>query len=173
MRHDACMHPLIEEAAKKAAVAWLATPGAGQAYPVWFMWADGALYVVAGTGEQAAPGLAEAAAAAAEVQVTIRGDHGGRIVSFAAEVTALVVDGEGWATITPQLAGKRLNSPGGAEQTVKRWETECQVFKITPRGEPGEAGTTLPDGDLMATPRLSPATTKPRKPFRLHRVRKS
>jgi hypothetical protein len=167
------MHPLIEEAAKKAAVAWLTVPGAGHAYPIWHLWADGALHVVAGPGEQSAPALGEAATAAAEVLVTIRGDHGGRVVSFPTRVTVLTPDSEEWATIAPQLAGKRLNSPGGAEQTAKRWATDCQVFRLTPTGDPGEAGGTLPAGDLVASPRPTDAARHPRKPFKLHRVRKT
>jgi hypothetical protein len=164
------MHPLIEETAKKAAVAWLTVPGAGQAYPVWFLWADGALYVVGGAGEQATPGLAELAAGGT-VDVTMRGDHGGRVVGCQATVAPFAPTDEAWATIAPQLAGKRLNAAGGAEQTVQRWAAECRVYRITPAAEPAEAGKTLPDGDLVAQPRPSDAARHPSMPKRLHRVR--
>ena len=166
------MHPLIEETAKKAAVAWLTVPGAGQAYPVWFLWADGALHVVGGAGEQATPGLAELIdAGGGQVDVTMRGDHGGRVVQAAATVSALDPTGANWATIAPQLAGKRLNATGGAEQVVARWATECRIYRITPVDDPTEAGPTLPDGDLVASPRPSDAARHPRMPKRLHRVR--
>ncbi|MBT8227668.1 MAG: hypothetical protein HKP61_17040 [Dactylosporangium sp.] len=165
------MHPLIAEAAKKAAVAWLTVPGAGQAYPVWSLWANDALHVVTGPGEQTAPGLAEAAAGSAEAQVTMTGDHGGRVVRWPATVAVLPADGEDWAAIAPQLAGKRLNAPGGAEQTVRRWAVDCHIYRLTPGGDPDEAGPTLPDGDLTATPRKTPGTRLPRRPFRLHKVR--
>ena len=69
------MHPLIEEAMKKAAIVWLTVADA-RPYGVWCLWTDGALYLVSGPGEQPAPGLAEAT----EALVTARGDHGGRIV---------------------------------------------------------------------------------------------
>src|SRR5689334_22998054 len=91
-------HALVEEAMKKAAVAWLAVDGR-PAYAVWCLWLDGALYVVSGSGEQPAPGLAEARAAT----VSARGDHGGRIVSWPAEVFPVEPGGETWAAVAPQL----------------------------------------------------------------------
>jgi hypothetical protein len=162
------MQPLVDEAMKKAAVAWLTVPGAGPAYPVWCLWIDGALYVVSGTGEQPAPGLAEATAAT----VTARGDHGGRIVSWPAAVTRLDPTLEDWSGLATQLAGKRLNASGTTEQTVARWATDCVVSRLTPDAEPVEAGDTLPDGSLAAPPRPTPAARPAKRPFRLHRVRK-
>jgi hypothetical protein len=41
---------LIEEAAKKAAVAWLRTSDDGPEFLVWTTWLDGALLVVSGPG---------------------------------------------------------------------------------------------------------------------------
>ena len=42
------MHPLVTEAMKKAAIAWLDV-GAGPPYAVWCLWIDDALYVVSGS----------------------------------------------------------------------------------------------------------------------------
>ncbi|MCW2642201.1 MAG: hypothetical protein JWP76_4507, partial [Dactylosporangium sp.] len=84
--------PLVDEAMKKAAVAWLTVPDVGPAYLVWCVWIDGALYVVSGPGEQAAPGLAEAARAC----VTARGDHGGRVVTWPATVSRLTFGADEW-----------------------------------------------------------------------------
>lgn len=162
------MQPLIEEASKKASVAWLSVPGAGAAYPVWCLWVDGALYFVTGPGEQPAPGMAEARTA----DVTLRGDHGGRVVTWPAAVSRLDPAGEEWPVIAPQLAGKRLNAVGGAEQTVARWSGECAVYRLTPSGESLEAGETLPDSALAETPRPTPAVREVRKPVRFHRVRR-
>jgi hypothetical protein len=78
------MHPLVSEAMKKAAVAWIGV-APNPAFPVWCLWVDGALYVVSGPGEQPAPGLA----AAPTASVTARGDHGGRIVTWRASVDRL------------------------------------------------------------------------------------
>ena len=152
---------------KKAAVAWLTVPGRDRAYAVWCAWVDGALYLVSGDGEQAAPGLADAATA----DVTARGDHGGRIVTWPAEVTRLVPGTPDWDAIAPQLAAKRLNSAGTAEQTVTRWSVGCVLHRLVPAGEP-VAGRSLPDGSLAAPPPPSPAARTTRRPFRLHRIRK-
>lgn len=162
------MDPIVEETAKKAAVAWLAVPGAGPAYLVWCMWAGDSLYVVSGPGEQAAPGLAVAGTAA----VTMRGDHGGRVVTWTAEVSTVDPAGPGWDAVASQLAGKRLNAPGGPVATARRWAEQCLVSRLSPTTEPAEAGTALPDSSLAAPPRPTPAARPARKPFRLHRVRK-
>jgi hypothetical protein len=160
--------PLVDEAMKKAAVAWLTVPDVGPAYAVWCVWIDGALYLVTGPGEQAAPGLAEAA----EVCVTARGDHGGRIVTWPATVSRLTFGTDEWEAIAPQLAGKRLNSTGTTEQIVTRWGAECVVSRLAPAGAPTEAGPTLPAASLAAPPPPTPATRATRRPFRLHRVRR-
>jgi hypothetical protein len=159
------MHPLVEEAMKKAAIAWLAPPGTA-AYPVWCLWLDGSLYVVSGPGEQPAPGLG----AAATAEVTARGDHGGRIVTWPAAVTRVEPETADWDQVVPQLAGKRLNAPGTAAQTQARWAAECVVSRLTPAGDPVMP---LPDGSGAAAPVPTPAARRTAKPFRLHRVRDS
>ena len=166
MRPMQTLPPLVEEAMKKAAIAWLTVNG--PAFPVWCLWIDGALYVVSGPDEQPAPGLAEAQSAV----VTARGDHGGRIVSWPAEVSRVAPDRDEWTAVAAQLAGKRLNAPGTADETVARWAAGCVVSRLAPAGEPTEAGESLPDGSLAAAPRETPATRIPRRPFRLHRVRR-
>ncbi|MGC4804582.1 hypothetical protein [Micromonospora sp. DT233] len=159
--------PLVDEAVKKAAVAWVAVAG-GPARALWCVPADGTLLVVSGPGEQAAPGLAEAA----EAQVTLRGDHGGRIVTWPARVTRLAPDGEEWAALAPTVAGKRLNASGPTADLVRRWATDgCALVRLTPAGE-STAGDRLPDGSLAEEPRQTPAVRVTRRPFRLHRVRR-
>jgi hypothetical protein len=155
------MQPLIEEAAKKAAIAWLGT--GGDPYPVWCLWLDGALYVVSGPGEQPAPGLAGADA----VQVSLRGDHGGRIVTWPASASRVPPGTPEWDTVAPQLAGKRLNAPGTTDETVARWAAECVLSRLAPAGEPIEP----PSGSGAAVPRPTPAANRTAKPFKLHRVR--
>jgi hypothetical protein len=155
---------LIEEAAKKAAVAWLSVPGGGPDYLVWTIWIDGAFFVVSGPEEQAAPGLAEAG----RVEVSLRGDHGGRIVTCPADVSTVEPAGPEWTAIAPQLAGKRLNAPGTTDETVQRWARANVISKLTPAGELEP----LPSSSLAAAPRPTPATRLPKRPFRLHRVRK-
>lgn len=163
----AMTHPLIDEAMKKAAIAWVAV-GDAPARAVWCLAADGALWVVSGPGEQDVPGLAGATRA----QVTMRGDHGGRVVTWPAAVTAIEPDSEQWEQVVPQLAGKRLNAPGTAEEVAARWAAGCTVSRLTPAGAPVESGDTLPEGSLAEPVRDTPATRPARRPFRLHRVRR-
>lgn len=126
------MHPLVEQAARKASVAWLEVPGRGRAYPVWCLWIDDALYVVSGPGEQPAPGLD----CSAGVRVSLRGDHGGRIVTWPAAVRRVEPGGADWTLVASQLAAKRLNAPEGMEATLDRWAAECVVHRLTPAAGP-------------------------------------
>jgi hypothetical protein len=160
------MHPLVGEAMKKAAIAWLTVAG-HRPYPVWCLWLDGALHVVSGPGEQPAPGLAQAATA----EVSARGDHGGHIVTWPATVRAVRPGTEEWDAVVPQLAGKRLNGPG-AEALAERWAADGVVSRLTPADDTVTAGADLPDSSQAAPPPPSPAVRAARRPFRLHRVRR-
>src|SRR4051794_17639033 len=120
--------PLVDEAIKKAALVWVAV-GAGPPLGLWCMPLEGALIVVSGPGEQAAPGLAEAGRAT----VRLRGDNGGLILVVEATVDRLTPGTPEWDTVAPQLAGKRLNAPGTADELVARWvEAGCAVVRLTP-----------------------------------------
>jgi hypothetical protein len=156
------MHPLVLEAMKKAAVAWLRA-GDQPEYAVWCLWSDDALYVVSGPGEQPAPGLA----GASTVDVSARGDHGGRIVTWRANVERVEPETPAWEATVPALAGKRLNAEN-AEQMAQRWARECVVSRLVPADDGTED---LPEGSLAAPPAPTPAVRPTRKPFRLHRVR--
>jgi hypothetical protein len=159
--------PLVDEAVKKAAVAWVAVAG-GPAYALWCLPQDGALLVVTGPGEQAAPGLADAT----QAQVTLRGDHGGRIVTWPARVTRLRPGTEEWDTAAPLVAAKRLNAPGPAATHVERWAADgCALNRLTPAGSPVSGGD-LPADAQAEEPREATVVRVTRKPFRLHRVRR-
>jgi hypothetical protein len=93
------MHPLVAEAMKKAAVAWLEVDG-HDPYAVWCAWAEGGLTVVSGPGEQPAPGLADAERAV----VIARGDHGGAIVAWRAAVSRVDPASAEWSELVPALA---------------------------------------------------------------------
>jgi hypothetical protein len=166
--NGAVTHAVVDEAIKKAALAWVSV-GGGAALALWCMPFDGALVVVSGPGEQAAPGLADAT----EASVTLRGDHGGRIVTWSARVERLTPGTEDWAAVTPQLAGKRLNASGTAEALVTRWvEQACAVVRLSPTDSPEQTGPQLPQTSGAEPPRDSPARVPTPRPFRLHRVRK-
>jgi hypothetical protein len=159
---------LVDEAIKKAAVAWVAV-GDGPALALWVLPVDGALAVVSGPGEQAVPGLAEASRAT----VRLRGDTGGLIVAWDAGVERLEPGTEDWDTVAPQLAGKRLNASGTANELVARWaDTGCAIVRLRPAGDAPTARPELPDGSGAAPPRDTPARNPVRRPFRLHRVRR-
>jgi hypothetical protein len=159
---------VVDEAIKKAAIAWVAV-GDGPSLGLWCMPLDGSLIVVSGPGEQSAPGLAEAERAS----VRLRGDNGGLIVIVDAVVERLQPGGEAWAEVAPQLANKRLNATGTAEELVARWvETGCAVVRLTPVDDAAVAAPDLPVTPAAAPPRETPARVETRRPFRLHRVRK-
>ena len=137
---------VVDEAIKKAAIAWVAV-GDGPALALWCMSLDGALAVVSGPGEQSAPGLAEAERAT----VRLRGDTGGLIVVWEAVVQRLAPGTEDWDTVAPQLAGKRLNAPGSAEEVVARWAgTGCAIVRLTPAEGTAVGRPDLPDTDDAA-----------------------
>ena len=160
--------PVVDEAIKKAAVAWVAVAD-GPALALWCMPLDGSLYVVSGPGEQSAPGLAESSGAT----VSLRGDHGGRIVTWTADIERLTPGGEPWSTVAPQLAGKRLNASGTAEALAARWAASgCTIVRLTPAAESARTGAELPATSQAEPPRETPARVPVRRPFRLHRVRK-
>ncbi|MFF5174230.1 hypothetical protein ACFY3U_16545 [Micromonospora sp. NPDC000089] len=152
---------------KKAAIAWVSVAD-GPARALWCVPLEGSLFVVSGPGEQAAPGLADAT----DARVSLRGDHGGRIVSWPARVTRVRPGTEGWENAAPLVAAKRLNAPGPTADLVARWAADdCALTRLTPAGAP-DAGAALPDGALAEPPRGAPVVRATRKPFRLHRVRR-
>ncbi|GAB1643223.1 hypothetical protein [Krasilnikovia sp. MM14-A1259] len=159
---------LVEEAVKKAAVAWI-NVGAGPARALWCLPVDGTLIVVSGPGEQTAPELPEATRAT----VRLRGDTGGLIVICETAVARIAPGSEDWAALAPQLAAKRLNASGTADDLVARWENDgCAIVRLTPATDQPAAAPALPDDAQAAPPRETPARVPVRRPFRLHRVRR-
>ncbi|WP_117214490.1 hypothetical protein [Allorhizocola rhizosphaerae] len=156
-------HPLIEEAGKKASIGWFSVDG-GPAHALWCMPLDGRIFLVTGAGEQKLPGIGEESV----VTVTLRGDHGGNVVSYPATVTQIRPEMDVWETVAPQLAGKRLNSSGPAEQVVERWSRECAIWALAPAGDPLPRST----ASGAAEPRPTIASNAGWKPFKLHRVRR-
>ncbi|MBI1759492.1 MAG: hypothetical protein HYR62_09755 [Actinobacteria bacterium] len=164
---------LLAGATRKAGVVWLGVPGQPRPVLVWPLWQEepavdgvpgGVLYVVAGPGEQPAPGLA----GASQCAVTVRSAAGGRVLTWRAEVTRVTPGGAEWDAVVPTLLSKRLNLPDAAG-AGQRWAAECAVLRLAPTGELVESGDTLPTGSLAAAPPPSPARTPTRVPFTLHR----
>jgi len=159
---------VLDEAMKKAALAWVSV-GDGPALALWCMPLEGSLIVVSGPGEQFAPGLAETTRAT----VRLRGDNGGLIVVSAMAVARLAPGTDEWTTVAPQLAAKRLNASGSADEVAARWaETGCAVVRLTPDQDAPVTAPDLPAASGAAPPRDTPARVQVRRPFRLHRVRR-
>jgi hypothetical protein len=159
---------VLEEALKKATLAWVSV-GDGPALGVWCMPLDGSLIMVTGPGEQHAPGLAEASTAT----VRLRGDNGGLIVVAEMTVTRLAPEGDDWAEVAPQLAQKRLNAAGAFGELVTRWAANgCAIVRLTPSDQ-NTTAPHLPATSGAAAPRETPARVETKRPFRLHRLRKS
>jgi hypothetical protein len=159
---------VLDEALKKAALAWISV-GGEPALGLWCMPLEGSLIVVSGPGEQFAPALAEATTAV----VRLRGDNGGLIVVSEMTVARLQPGSEEWETVAPQLAAKRLNASGTADELVKRWATSgAAVVRLTPEEEKTVAAPDLSTGSGAEPLRDTPAVVPVKHPFKLHKVRK-
>lgn len=159
--------PLVVEATKKSGLAWVSVPGQPRVFPVWHLWRDDAAYVVAGPGEQPAPGLAESPSCDVTVRST---DKGGRIVTWRAAVSRVEPGSDGWLEIVPVLLAERLNLTD-APEAEQRWMRSCAVLRLAPTGELPQAGPTLPAESHAAPPPPSPARTPTRVPYTVGRRR--
>ncbi|WNI17860.1 hypothetical protein [Actinacidiphila sp. ITFR-21] len=157
----ALLAALVEEAAKKSGLVWVD----GQA--LWHAWADGALCLVGGPGEQRLPpGVTDGGS----VTVTARSkDKGGRLVTWPAGVALLAPGSASWSAATAELKSKRLNSPDG-EGLAGRWARECRVFRLTAAGPPSEHPGAVPTASGAAAPVPTPATTRHPAPAALPRL---
>ncbi len=149
---------LVEEGARKSGLLWIAPLGR-TARPAWHVWHDGAVHILqardADGAEQHVPGLAEAAWA----EVTLRGkDKGGRLLTWAADVTVLTPGDEAWAGAAATLHRERLNAPDGEAQPT-RWERECVIVRLGPARSVAH-GAALPDTGHVAQPVPTPARTR-------------
>ena len=131
---------LVAEATKKAAVVWLSIGGA-PAYVVWCVPIADAIYVVAGAGEQTAPGLADATF----VDVTARGDHGGGIATWSAVVQPVDPGSDDWNAVALTVAGKRLNATGSAEDLVAKWARDDVLVRLVPDSASDEPSSEASD----------------------------
>lgn len=159
---------VLEEALKKAALAWISVDG-GPALALWCMPLDGSLIVVSGPGEQFAPGLADAS----RVEARLRGDNGGLIVVSEMTVARVQPGSEDWETVAPQLATKRLNASGTADELIARWASSgAAIVRLTPDHDKPLTAPDLPTGSGAEPLRDTPATVPVKHPFKLHKVRR-
>lgn len=160
---------LIEEAGKKSSVLWLTYAGSSRARPAWHVWLDGAAYVVAAgapeSAEQPLPGLADASSAT----VTMRAkDARSRLVSWEATVSRVAAGSEEWEAACKALRGGRLNAAESAT-LPEQWAETAVVVRLRPTGDVPEHPGRMPDDEAAAQPPDSPATTRGRLPWVVHR----
>lgn len=128
---------LVAELGRKTSICWIAV--AGTTYPVWFVWHDDALHLVAGGDEQRFPDVPDGTEAA----VTMRSkDTGGRLVTWVGALSRVAPDSDAWTPATNALAAARVSIPSLTE-TPRLWATASVVWRVSP------TGTVLEDPDTL------------------------
>lgn len=138
---DAAFHSaLLAELARKTGVCWLRYDG--RTHPVWHVWSDEALCLVAGGAEQPLPDLADGA----RVEVVMRSkDDGGRLLTWVGRAVVVRPDDQAWGPTTTALVAGRLNLPDLAG-AADAWARDSVVRRVLPTGEVTETPGSLPDG---------------------------
>jgi hypothetical protein len=91
------------------------------------------VYVLAGTGEQELPGLAEGSK---HVKLIVRSKDVQSKVGEVVCVTQVLPKDPEWERIAREiLLGRRLNLPDG-EKAVERWKRDCEIVQLTPILDP-------------------------------------
>uniref|UniRef100_UPI00066C27FC hypothetical protein n=1 Tax=Streptomyces sp. SBT349 TaxID=1580539 RepID=UPI00066C27FC len=140
---------LIEESAKKSGLVWVRGPE-GPARALWHVWADGAVCLVGGPGEQPLDGLGLAEGVAATVTCGSK-DKGGRLIVWPAVVAEPAPGSESWQQAVDALGAKRLNALD-ADGLTERWATACRVLRFEPAGEPSQRPGAMPSDSPGAPP---------------------
>ncbi|MCA1824796.1 MAG: hypothetical protein ABR520_06300 [Mycobacteriales bacterium] len=166
----AVVPPIIDEATKKSDICWIGWPGLeGQsARGAWFLYHQGAVYVVFGGSEQQLPGLESADSAIVSVRSK---DKGSLLVSWRAAVDIVPPGSALWEEVTPLLMGKRLNSRDGDEAGT-RWARECRIARLVPTGALIDDPDNPFSGSRAAPPAPTTAGTDTRIPITLHNAPK-
>ncbi len=156
----------VAEVAKKSGLMWVVYDGAW--HPVWHVWLDDAVCVVAGGDEQPLPGIRDQR----EVLLDLRAKSTrAQVAQVRATVEVIEPTHPDWGDVTALLAAERLNlfEP---DEAVARWARECVVVHLRPTdllASPGHLG----DDDQREQPLESPARTVEGRPFSLHRQRRA
>jgi hypothetical protein len=154
---------LVAELAKKTGVCWLRYDG--HTHPVWHVWHDDALALVADGVEQPLPVFEEPAT----VEVVMRSkDNGGRLVTWVGTLSVVHPGDEAWDGTTAALATGRLNVPDIAT-AADTWADTSRVLRVVPTGELVEGPGALSDDAHRDVPRETSATTRGALPRVLHR----
>ena len=163
MTNDAFALALVAELSKKTGVSWLRH--GGETFPVWHVWSEDALCLVAGGQEQPLPDLADGDT----VEITQRSkDNGGRLVTWVGEVSVVRPGDPLWEPTTAALVSERLNLADLAT-AAEEWARSSVVHRVRPTGQLVEDPGTLSDDAHRATPKPTPAATRGPLPRVLHR----
>lgn len=162
---DAMLAALVDETMKRSAIVWLEYDGSGWPRGAWYVWHEGAAYVVSGGDEQLLPDIERAQ----RVVVTARAkDSRERVVSWIARAATIAPRTDEWQVAVGVLRPQRLNAVG-ADQLVDRWAEHSTITRLEPTGEVPEGPGAYQSGSLAAAPVPSPATTIGRLPPVIHR----
>ena len=150
---------LFVQAARRSEVGWLVV--GSQSQPVWWLWADDALTIVTGDGEQPDPGLVDGGL----VTVLARSkDERSRLVSVSCRSVLVTRGSPRWRELAPIVKGKRLNA---ADHDIDAWS--AQIWTLHPEGRAVERPDTMSDDAHRAPPIATPATTLQRRPLMIGR----
>jgi hypothetical protein len=159
------LQALVAEAMNRSALAWLSYDGTDRPWPVWYVWHDGAAYVVCGGPEQPLPGIE----GVARVEVTARAkDSRERLVTWVADVLVESPETESWHAAAELLKAERLNAPQ-TDALTDVWAAESTIMRLSPTGEVTEYPGAYPAESHAAAPVQSPATTLGKLPWVAHR----
>lgn len=155
---------LVAELARKSGLCWIGYGDPWGQHPVWHVWHDDAIGVVAGGDEQPLPGIE----AYDEVAVTLRAKttrH--HLATCRARVDRVRPADDRWDNLTKALKASRLNliAPTSAAQ---KWGRDAVVLRLVPLALVAAPGS-LPESSGAAAPIASPATTLGPLPWVLHR----
>ena len=109
---------------QKAGACWVGLGGA-EPRPVWFVWQDGAVWVLTGPGEQQVSGSGSSGELVAQLRLP-----GGDLVERVAVTVAEATPDE-WDAVLPALQAARLHAPDG-EAAPERWRRACALLRLTP-----------------------------------------
>lgn len=148
----------FNKALKKGTILWLSVPqpdGSQHEQAVWFVYADGKVYVVSGPTEQDVPHLADAS----EIQIIARSkDVRSRVSRLPARVRVIPPDDPEFDRVSEMALPKRLNLTDPNE-AIDRWKSTCALVELTPRfrDEEAAAATAAAQGPAADQPAGAPA----------------
>lgn len=161
---------LVAEGCRKSALIWVAYDGLEQPRPARHVWHEDAAYILANGSEQPLPGLPELAGQTPDATVTVScraKDSRALLVSWRARPEIVQPYTPAWDIVLPLFLSARLNAPD-VEDVPYLWATQSVMLKLSPIEVIDRPGA-VPTSGGHAAPPDSPATTRGRSPWVIHR----